>query len=977
MVGFMDVLSGALNVIDLPRSSAVDLLMGENPIDQWADPFGTTGRRSGRDLLTKWGLTSANKETGMSGWLSDPMEGVADVAGFAVDAIIDPLNAIPVGRLFSALKGRRVASARNRRIDALRGHPERQRVVSEMSDALREQLGPVTAAQQSQDLADLADAAILHKELDPDRVYGQLQVRGPSSPVANTRDASGVTLEYPWKDHWEVQKHNEFGRAYPEIGLFVNQASRSGVPLQVIARTLTQGGADAGFVLKNLGNKTEAEKALRAFFAENPTIGRKRSIPHLPDSDVIRFIRDEEKNRLMVDEVNDNPGWRQIFTPEELAYLRKPVVGPHQIHKRTLIDHRLAQYEYDDIADLYWPKGTPRPVTPEEMRRLEMGHRELQNWLSTNPSVEQMFTPQEMALLQTPATTLDELASKKELVFGRREKHKWNGITKQWEWTGWDRTRGEAVPPTAADGPAAQAAMAAAAQQSVTEATPKNPIEAVLPDPAPMPVETPAAPTTRPVRKPRVKKPEDPLDAAIRAVNASLRRENIRGEQQLSDIVDTALSGVSSTEARRLLRPKPNPGVQDLTVAFQPDDTVLNPVTQKATKADPELERLEAALRPRQEAMQAERRAAQEAAKQAAAARRMENKIDTQRGSAARAVAAELRREQADFASDAALAAQINATQAQRGAEDAIESLVGGLTPTESRQLANSRLRSSDYNQVDPEITIHPRSVSMTADRRRLIRPMRGFAAKIDGEWAVPAMAEQSDYWPVYSTPEQARDAALQIVEGMRQSRANQASAFAPSTPATPERPMSPVGMVASPEQASAVFPEEIVRAPNAYGRVDMSFREPQGLTGDMVFGSQANPATAPHELVHWLRGDVFANQNMVGSMQQQKAIEEQVADAIEAALLQGVNTSSPALQGPLSRLQRNMQDAYQSGGAMMPQRLMQASPRARQAFGELFGVTRSRSPLDRSELPSLMSPIGQYLLQQAAGRFNQYGGVQ
>jgi hypothetical protein len=629
-----------------------------------------------------------------------------------------------------------------------------------------------------------------------------------------------------------------------------------------------------------------------------------------------------------------------------------------------------------------------------------------------------MFTPQEMALLQTPATTLDELASKKELVFGRREKHKWNGITKQWEWTGWDRTRGEAVPPTAADGPAAQAAMAAAAQQSVTEATPKNPIEAVLPDPAPMPVETPAAPTTRPVRKPRVKKPEDPLDAAIRAVNASLRRENIRGEQQLSDIVDTALSGVSSTEARRLLRPKPNPGVQDLTVAFQPDDTVLNPVTQRTTKADPELERLEAAIRPRQEAMQAERRAAQEAAKQAAAARRMENKIDTQRGSAARAVAAELRREQADSASDAALAAQINATQAQRGVDDAVETLVGGLTPTEGRQLANSRLRLnsaeynqvdpvqrrialrragwtdeqiqalnlggpstqpvtySDYNQVDPEITIHPRSVSMTADRRRLIRPMRGFAAKIDGEWAVPAMAEQSDYWPVYSTPEQARDAALQIVEGMRQSRANQASAFAPSTPAIPERPMSPVGMVASPEQASAVFPEETVRAPNAYGRIDMSFREPQGLTGNIVFGSQANPATAPHELVHWLRGDVFANQNMVGSMQQ-KAIEEQVADAIEAALLQGVNTSSPALQGPLSRLQRNMQDAYQSGGAMMPQRLMQASPRARQTFGELFGVTRSRSPLDRSELPSLMSPIGQYLLQQAAGRFNQYGGVQ
>lgn len=939
MVGLMDVLSGALNAIDLPRSSAVDLLMGENPIDQWADPFGTTGRRSGRDLLTKWGLTSANKETGMSGWLSDPMEGVADVAGFAVDAFIDPLNAIPVGRLFSALKGRRVASARNRRIDALRGHPERQRVVSEMSDALREQLGPVTAAQQSQDLADLADAAILHKELDPSRVYGQLQVRGPSSPVANASDASDVTLEYPWEGHVDETRLSPLGYKkedllYPDIGIFVDQAYREGYSAAEITKTLRQSDS-VGFLRSKFDRSTEARNLVHDAFDLLPNINRKRSIRALPDRVVSAILWRGQQNKMLREELaapsgKRNSMWDQLFTPDELRQLEIPSRFQDEFQaKHNLIKNRKAMYDYDPDSDAW----TLRKAQP----------------------------------------TADQ------------------GVTT-------DAPLSVTVDPAAA---------------------PKNPIEAVLPDPAPVPVETPAAPTTRPVRKPRVKKPEDPLDAAIRAVNTSLRRENVRGEQQLSDIVDTALSGVSSTEARRLLRPKPNPGVQDLTVAFQPDDTVLNPVTQRTTKADPELERLEAAIRPRQEAMQAERRAAQEAAKQAAAARRVENRIDTQRGSAARAVAAELRREQADFTSDAALAAQINATQAQRGVDGAIESLVGGLTPTESRQLANSRLRlnSSDYNQVDPvqrqialrragwtdeqiqaldldgpstqpvtysdysqvdpEITIHSRSVSMTADRRRLIRPMRGFAAKIDGEWAVPAMAEQSDYWPVYSTPEQARDAALQIVEGMRQSRTNQASAFAPSTPAMAERPMSPVDMVASPEQASALFPEETVRAPNAYGRIDMSLREPQGLTGNMVFGSQANPATAPHELVHWLRGDVFANQNMAGSMQQQKAIEEQVADAIEAALLQGVNTSSPAMRGPLSRLQQNMRSAYSGSGAMMPQRLQQASPGASQAFGELFGVTRFRSPLDRSELPSLMSPIGQYLLQQAAGRFNQYGGVQ
>ena len=102
--GALSGLSMVGNLLDLPRSMVGDLLVADNPLDQFMDPLShsNTGRSaSGRDdlarnPLTSW-LFSPNKETGMSGWLSDPWEGVQDIAGFGVETATDPWSWIAAG----------------------------------------------------------------------------------------------------------------------------------------------------------------------------------------------------------------------------------------------------------------------------------------------------------------------------------------------------------------------------------------------------------------------------------------------------------------------------------------------------------------------------------------------------------------------------------------------------------------------------------------------------------------------------------------------------------------------------------------------------------------------------------------------------------------------------------------------------------------------------------------------------------------
>ena len=88
----MSALGAVGNLLDLPGSMVRDVLAFENPFDQLLSPFSHEDRVTGRDLLTQYGIADANKETGMAGWVDDPMEGVRDIGGFFVETALDPLN---------------------------------------------------------------------------------------------------------------------------------------------------------------------------------------------------------------------------------------------------------------------------------------------------------------------------------------------------------------------------------------------------------------------------------------------------------------------------------------------------------------------------------------------------------------------------------------------------------------------------------------------------------------------------------------------------------------------------------------------------------------------------------------------------------------------------------------------------------------------------------------------------------------------
>ena len=113
MPSLLDVLGYAGNLLDLPGSSLRDVLSGNNPLDQWTTPFTDQNRATGRDVLHNLFGLGANEETGMSGWLDNPMEGVKDLAGFGVEMVADPLNFLSLSPLFKALRGRKAARAAN------------------------------------------------------------------------------------------------------------------------------------------------------------------------------------------------------------------------------------------------------------------------------------------------------------------------------------------------------------------------------------------------------------------------------------------------------------------------------------------------------------------------------------------------------------------------------------------------------------------------------------------------------------------------------------------------------------------------------------------------------------------------------------------------------------------------------------------------------------------------------------------------
>lgn len=83
-------LEAVANVLSLPGSSVLDTVTGHNPFDQWLDPIGNaaeTNRTTGRQALRQFGLANDKDTWGNA------------IAGFAVDAVTDPLTYTGIGVL--------------------------------------------------------------------------------------------------------------------------------------------------------------------------------------------------------------------------------------------------------------------------------------------------------------------------------------------------------------------------------------------------------------------------------------------------------------------------------------------------------------------------------------------------------------------------------------------------------------------------------------------------------------------------------------------------------------------------------------------------------------------------------------------------------------------------------------------------------------------------------------------------------------
>ena len=95
----MSGVSAVSNLLDLPGSSARDLLAGKNPLDQWLPWRWTSdeGRTSGRDLLRQYGL--AGKKDSWGNWFG----------GLATEIATDPLSFLSVGHLSKAGKAAQAA----------------------------------------------------------------------------------------------------------------------------------------------------------------------------------------------------------------------------------------------------------------------------------------------------------------------------------------------------------------------------------------------------------------------------------------------------------------------------------------------------------------------------------------------------------------------------------------------------------------------------------------------------------------------------------------------------------------------------------------------------------------------------------------------------------------------------------------------------------------------------------------------------
>jgi hypothetical protein len=207
------------NFLDIPGSFLRDIVAGENPLDQVVSPFTSENRVTSRDLLSKWGLLSKNKE-GFD-W--------EDIPALGFDILTDPLTYLTFGG--SALsKAGQLAKKAGMLDDVLRFGPKSQSgldltsAAGRRSSTLRQaydKLDPSIPAEAAtrKRLEDLAGGGTqLSKHLDQfigGRVGVGLPFREPAFTVGGQGGLLDSIMDLPGKG---VKKVAEFPGRLPFVG---------------------------------------------------------------------------------------------------------------------------------------------------------------------------------------------------------------------------------------------------------------------------------------------------------------------------------------------------------------------------------------------------------------------------------------------------------------------------------------------------------------------------------------------------------------------------------------------------------------------------------------------------------------------------------------------------------------------------------------------------------------------------------------
>lgn len=287
------------NLLDVPGSMIRDLLTWlpggvapVNPLDQLLSPLSGENRTSGRDLLEGYGMR-ANRETGMGGWLSDPMEGVRDIAGFGVDVLTDPLTWLGLsglGRGGSAASKSgllddltRVATTKANVPMGTIG-PRQARMTTSLDDLIAHASDPVAAANKVQTAIDPKNVGNILSASERAKPVGGLASWQPPfmDPIAALGTGPKSQVVAKFLDKWSPNPF-ELGSAFSNspVGL----SAKSLMKASVMGKLTPEVQAHASETFKR---QQEARQFARGEAAERASALEKAG---MTDSDSAKLVR--------------------------------------------------------------------------------------------------------------------------------------------------------------------------------------------------------------------------------------------------------------------------------------------------------------------------------------------------------------------------------------------------------------------------------------------------------------------------------------------------------------------------------------------------------------------------------------------------------------------------------------------------------------------------------------------------------------